>query len=204
MSIEAEFLSAAEAAKYLGVHRETVYGLILDGAIRASKIGGRWRIPKASLDSYLLHGPLHPVRSRNKVDLPPRSRPIPLQVVPARQEHVTPQRILVIDDNPHVLDLFRVVLVRRGHLVTLAQDGNEAIERVKTEHYDMIFIDLLMPEPNGVDTLKAIKSIDPGPRIVLITGHLDGDLVTKALETGPFVILGKPIRVDDLLKVIER
>ncbi len=199
-----DILTPAEAARYLRVHRETLYDLIRDRTIKASKVGGRWRIQKTSLDVYLQRdyspssaSPVEDGDLLQKISGARPSRPYQYGDDPKHK------RILVVDDSPQVREFFEVALTRRGHAVLSVSSGYEAVEQVKKDVYDLVFIDLLMPQLDGVDTLKAIREIDPDPMVVLITGYPEGELVTKALGLGPFVLLDKPIRVADLLKVVE-
>lgn len=201
MSAETELLTPLEAARYVRVHRETLYDLIRSGTIRASKVGGRWRIPKANLDSYL-HKDTGSGSVAVQSDTVTNGSTSQRQSL-LRHEQQNIKTILVVDDDPLIRDLFQVALNKRGHTVTAAANGHEAIERIKHENYDLIFIDLVMPEFDGVETLQAIREIDPDPTIVLVTGYPDGELVAKALALGPFVLLAKPVRITDLLKVVE-
>ncbi|MDO8691858.1 MAG: response regulator [Dehalococcoidia bacterium] len=201
---DSNILTPAEAARYLRVHRETFYDLIRGGTVRASKVGGRWRINRVDLDIYLqgcapLPGSPGLGRDASQGQGAARWQ----DSSPYRDGQIRHRRVLVVDDAPEVREFFQVALNRRGHAVTAVSAGREAIEQVKRDVFDMVFIDLLMPDLDGVETLKAIKAIDPDPTVVLITGHPDGDLVAKALALGPFVLLAKPIRVSDLLKVVE-
>lgn len=202
MAMEADFLTPMEAARYVRVHRETLYDLIRSQTIKASKVGGRWRIPVDNLDSYLrIKSPRPFVHGKPSNAVQERISDWHEGLV--GREQVRWKRVMVVDDSAEIREFFQIVLSKRGHTVVEAENGREAIERVKREMYDLIFIDLAMPEIDGVETLKAIRAIDPEPTIVLTTTYPDGELVTKALGMGPFVIMDKPIRVSDVLKVVE-
>lgn len=201
--INPDFFTPIEAARYVRVHRETLYELIRSGTIKAFKVGGRWRVPQSSLDAYLKKDTIAAGISEDSLGIPDSGGSLQSQAAFLLKPTAAQKRILVADDSQDVRDFFRIVLAKRGHSVVTVPSGREAVERVKSDVYDLIFLDLVMPELDGVETLRQIKAIDPDPTITLITGYPGGELVTKALGMGPFMLMDKPIRVADLLKVVE-
>ncbi|MDO8672041.1 MAG: excisionase family DNA-binding protein [Dehalococcoidia bacterium] len=118
--LERDFLTPVDAAKYLSVHRETLYDVIRGGAIHAFKVGGRWRIYRAEMDRYLHKSAARP----NGATLTSSPAPSPLSVpdLPLQSEAKlrSGKRILVIDDSPEIREFFAIVLTKRGHKVDAA------------------------------------------------------------------------------------
>ena len=85
------------------------------------------------------------------------------------------------------------VLQRKGCAVTIANDGPEAIARVKEEPFDMIFMDIKMPFMDGVETYKRIKKIKSDVMVTMITAHAVEDKVQEALQEGAYGVLYKPL-----------
>jgi PAS domain S-box-containing protein len=109
--------------------------------------------------------------------------------------------VLVVDDEPAVRSLARLVLERRGHQVTEASDGQEALERVERgERPDLILLDLTMPRLSGADTLRRLRGLAPGTRVVLTTGYG----AVSAMEAGQLAdaFLPKPFTPDQLAELV--
>ncbi|MCD6519128.1 MAG: Flp pilus assembly complex ATPase component TadA [Anaerolineae bacterium] len=120
------------------------------------------------------------------------------------QVAVKKKRILIVDDDPGMCETLADVLEDKGYIVGTAQDGRTAIEKMKEGQYDIIFIDIMMPGMNGVETLQGIKAVNPDATTIIMTGHsqLEG-LVSEALWAGVDGVLYKPFDVEAVLKIIE-
>ncbi|MHC9544233.1 MAG: HD domain-containing phosphohydrolase [Vulcanimicrobiota bacterium] len=127
-------------------------------------------------------------------------------------EKVAKPRILIVDDEERNLKLISSVMETNGFIHDTAKDGNEALEKTKIFHPDLIFLDILMPGLNGVDTLKKLRE-DLTTRnvpVVMITGLEDRESKIKSLEAGANDFLTKPfditelnVRTKNLLKIKE-
>jgi len=107
-----------------------------------------------------------------------------------------PARLLVVDDDAMNRDLLRRRLVAQGYLITTASDGREALTRLRTEPFDLVMLDLVMPEMDGNEVLQAMKA-DPRLRdlpVVLISGLDDMDSVARCIELGADDYLPKPFK----------
>jgi len=113
------------------------------------------------------------------------------------------KRVLVVDDEPGIRNLFRDVLTRRGYEVELAEDGLTGIARAKDESVDIAFLDIRMPGLDGVDTLKRLKEVNPRLKVAIMTGSTASERVTEALRLGAFVCLCKPFGINDIVSTIE-
>jgi len=111
--------------------------------------------------------------------------------------------ILIVDDDPNLLDTLSDILSEKGYEVVVAQDGPTAIEQVRKRHFDLVLIDVVMPGMNGVETLRQMKAAVPQMTAMIITGHsaIEG-LVAEALEAGANGVLYKPLDVDSIVEMI--
>jgi DNA-binding response OmpR family regulator len=115
-------------------------------------------------------------------------------------------RILVADDDPSVRELCQIVLSTEGYEVLLAENAEEGIALAQREHPDLILLDWMMPDVDGMDALLALKA-DPATSqipVVMLTA-LDGmPQITLATYNGADGYVTKPFEVDDLLSLVRR
>jgi len=110
-------------------------------------------------------------------------------------------KILVVDDEQHMLKLFEKILTRQGHEVRTAASGTEAISLLEKNDFDLIFSDLLMPDLGGMDLLKEVKARYSDIPFIVITAYGTIESAVEAMKTGAFDYLTKPFRKDDILLV---
>jgi DNA-binding NtrC family response regulator len=110
--------------------------------------------------------------------------------------------ILVVDDNQDLLETFAMILKRRGYQVQTAVNGVSAVNKFKAQNFDVTLMDIVMPEMNGVDAFKKIKEMQPEAPIILMTAYSDEDLIQSAKDEGVRQIIHKPIRIDQLIDLI--
>lgn len=108
-------------------------------------------------------------------------------------------RILVIDDEEPMRKLLHEMLTMGGHEVVTAVDGQDGIERLQEERFDVIISDLAMPRKTGVDVLNAAKSIDPNYPVVIITGFPSPETAEKLIRVGASEFITKPFEMDKVL-----
>ena len=109
-----------------------------------------------------------------------------------------------MDDDINLCKTMSLVLRRKGYAVTTANDGPQAIERVKKWPFDIIFIDIKMPSMDGVATYRGVKEVRPGAVVVMMTAYAVEDLVQKALQEGACGIIYKPLDIEEVMALIER
>jgi CheY-like chemotaxis protein len=112
------------------------------------------------------------------------------------------KRILVVDDEQEIRQLFVDILVPRGYEVIAAASGPEAIACAGQQGFDVIFLDIKMPGMNGVETFEALKRISPRAQYVMITGYAGSQLVDQSLAGGALLCLSKPFGVTDILDLV--
>ena len=117
-----------------------------------------------------------------------------------------PPRILVVDDEPDLRNLLRVILERSGYDVTLAEDGQQALRHMTTERPHLVLCDVVMPRLDGYQTLAAIRS-NPRTRdvpVLMLSAKGQPQDVRRALEAGADGYIIKPFRRPQLLSEVQR
>ena len=115
------------------------------------------------------------------------------------RQHARP-RLLLADDLPSIRDSLSRLLRRQGYHVALAANGREAIERAGSEHFDLVLLDLSMPELNGWDALKRIAELKPGLPVIIMTAHPHQRPWVE--PSGAWALLEKPLDIPLLLATI--
>jgi len=111
--------------------------------------------------------------------------------------------ILVVDDQFGVRKALKAILESKGYRVATAKDGAEAIEMVKEKHYDIIFLDVKLPDMNGVETFEQVKKIDPEAAVIMMTGYCVEDLVRRAISQGAYTCIYKPFDMEKVIGLVE-
>lgn len=113
------------------------------------------------------------------------------------------KRILVVDDEQNIRDIIREFLSESGYDVTVAVDGQDALEMVQIEQYDLYIVDVFMPRMTGLELIERLREIQPLSVIVVITGFSSIDVAITAIRKGAYHYLTKPIQADVLFQVVE-
>jgi DNA-binding NtrC family response regulator len=111
--------------------------------------------------------------------------------------------VLLVDDDKDMTETLSDILTDMNYRVETANNGLEAIEKVKTRAFDTVLLDIKMPGINGVETFKEIKKIRPEAVVMLMTAQSVEELVAEALEEGAYGIMYKPIDTKKLIEFIE-
>src|SRR5512136_1903521 len=119
----------------------------------------------------------------------------------------TSHSILIIDDEPNLRRSLGLILQRAGYAVTTASDAAEALDVLQAGAYDLTFLDIKLPDQNGIQLLPQLRELYPEMPIVILTAHATLDTAIGAVRLGARDYLLKPIdpenilsRVDDILK----
>jgi len=110
--------------------------------------------------------------------------------------------ILVVDDNKDLLNTFALILKRKGYIVDTAEDGMQAINKFTAHHYDIVLMDVKMPQIGGLEALHRMKEYDPKARIILMTAYLDETQLKQAIQEGACGALYKPVNIPKLMEMI--
>ncbi|MBW3624365.1 MAG: response regulator [Armatimonadetes bacterium] len=115
-------------------------------------------------------------------------------------------KVLAVDDQVHIVKLIQVNLERSGYHVVTAYDGVQALEKVKTEHPDVIVCDVMMPRKDGFQVLQDLKS-DPGTRnipFIMLTAKAQDADVFRGYASGVHCYLTKPFNPQQLIAFVKR
>ncbi len=111
-------------------------------------------------------------------------------------------RILVVDDDPGVREVVRSMLETGGYEVSIAENGREALAALRTSGFDVIITDLVMPEQEGIETIKMIRQDYPDVRVIAMSGAFGGDYLRIAGYLGAHGTLAKPLNMASVLQVV--
>ncbi len=115
-------------------------------------------------------------------------------------ERGTPFKVLIVDDEQWVQEVFRDFCeLTRAFDVELAESGRDAIDKVRNNRYDLVTLDLIMPEMSGLDVLSAIKKFSPQMPVIVITGNATDRLVNEAGVMGACRVMYKPVLLEDFV-----
>jgi len=115
-------------------------------------------------------------------------------------------RILVVEDNKPAADILGMLLEYQGHEVAIAYDGLQALQMVHIRMPDLIFMDLSLPEMNGLTAAREIRklSTSDGVVIVALSGHDDVDALNSCFDSGFDAHIAKPADPVDVQRLLER
>lgn len=169
-----ELMTVKETAEYLRIPLPTVYYLVQRGQLPAIQIGGRWRIKRSLLDRDVL-----------------------------KEEQGGQPTVLVVDDDPQLQQLFKQFLKKAGFSRIVVGTGAEALSYAEKQAFDLVFLDLKLPDISGDELYVKMKDMHPDMPIVIITGYPDSDILSKILAIGPVTVIQKPIEFEQLNKTVK-
>ncbi len=107
-------------------------------------------------------------------------------------------RILVVEDDLASREWLRRGLAKKGYEVTAANDGEEALDKARQSRFHLAIMDLVMPGMSGLETMEALKQVNPGIEVILVTGNASKDSALEAMKKGAFAYLIKPFEMMEL------
>jgi CheY-like chemotaxis protein len=109
---------------------------------------------------------------------------------------------LVVDDDSSIRELLARALASHGWRSVLAPGGDVALQQLRGQRFDLIFLDLVMLGLSGADVFREIRKVDPAANVVIITAYPDSALMAEALQVGPFAMMRKPFSLEELRVVL--
>jgi len=170
-----ELMTVKETAEYLRIPLPTVYYLVQRGQLPAIQIGGRWRIKRSLLDRDIL-----------------------------RNESAGQPTVLVVDDDPALQQLFKQFLKKAGFGRIVVGTGQEALQFAEKQTFDLVFLDLKLPDMPGDEVYKALKATHPDVPIVIITGYPDSEVLSRILAHGSVTVIQKPLEFEQLNRTVRQ
>jgi CheY-like chemotaxis protein len=119
-------------------------------------------------------------------------------------ERAAGRKVLVVDDEVVAANSVRRTLNRRGFRVDEAFSGREALNRILNEMYDLVLLDMKMPDTNGLELLPTIKKHRPRLPVVMVTGYASIDTAVEAIQRGASDYVAKPFTPDELFSAASR
>ena len=113
-------------------------------------------------------------------------------------------RILVVDDEPSVVDVFRDFLPPLGYAITVAASGEEAVRLIPGLKPDTILTDINLPGLSGLEVMRFAKSVDPEVVVIVVTGFASASTAIDALRQGAYDYITKPFDLDEVHQIVER
>ena len=113
-------------------------------------------------------------------------------------------RILVIDDDLDLLKALSYKMMKKDAIVTTVESGIEALEIIKNNNFDLVFLDLKMPIMDGIDTFRQMIELNRGDYVVVMTGYQEIDMIDTIKNLNPYDFLEKPIKSETLTRVFNR
>ena len=166
-------MNTEEVAQYLRVTNKTVLQMLEQDLIPASKTDDSWYFDQGQIDAWLQYNP------------------------PG-----TWLRILIIDDEPIVQALMCESLENLAHEVESAFTGKKGTELLKQDHFDLVLLDLLLPDINGNDLLLEMSRLKPDLLFIIITGYPGSNIYQETLMQEPMGIILKPFSASDIVKAV--
>lgn len=113
-------------------------------------------------------------------------------------------KILFVDDEESIRNLVKRILQMAQYEVDLAGSGEEAVEKVSNNKYDVVITDITMSGIDGLEVLKKVKSINPATEVIVITGHGTVETAMKAINLGAYDYTTKPFDIGKLNLLVAR
>jgi excisionase family DNA binding protein len=170
-----ELMTVKETSQYLRIPLPTVYDLVQRGQLPAVQIGGRWRIKRSLLDRDVL-----------------------------KSEGAGQPTVLVVDDDAQLQTVFKQFLKKAGFGRIVVGTGAEAISCVGRQRFDLVFLDLQLPDISGDEVYVRIKEMQPDLPVVIITGYPDSEMMSRILRNGAVMMIQKPIDFSQLNSTVKQ
>ncbi|WXG42165.1 MAG: response regulator [Candidatus Freyarchaeum deiterrae] len=113
------------------------------------------------------------------------------------------KKILVIDDDKSILEIFKLILQKEGYNTDTAETGKEALNKIAKEPYALALIDVKLPDMDGTDLLHTMNETRPKMIKIMVTGFPSEESQIKALNGGADAYLVKPVNPRDLIKTVK-
>lgn len=114
------------------------------------------------------------------------------------------ERVLLVDDEEEFLDIMSERMRNRGMEVVTASSAKEALEKIENDLFDAIILDLMMPDMNGLETIKAIKEKKPELQVILLSGQATLEKGIEAMKLGALDVVEKPADMETLVEKIKK
>jgi len=112
-------------------------------------------------------------------------------------------KVLVVDDEEQIQKVLEKILKRKDYQVKTAGNGVSALKAMKRERFDIVLLDIMMPELDGIETLRKIKIQSPKTIVMMITAYGSVATAREAMQLGAYDYITKPFDIDFIYEMIE-
>ena len=113
------------------------------------------------------------------------------------------ERIIIIDDDKSILRVFTRIFQKQDYVTEAVETGEEAIEKLHNNSFDLALIDVKLPDMDGLELLRRINATNPNMIKIMITGFPSVENGINALDSGAAAYLVKPVKPEELLKIMD-
>ena len=114
------------------------------------------------------------------------------------------KRILIVDDEENAREGLAKILKKTGYNTGTAENGEHALKILENTKYDLVITDIKMPRMDGMQLLRRIRKIVPDIAVIMVTAYGEVESYLEAMSQGAFEYLNKPIKIDELKKVVSK
>ena len=114
------------------------------------------------------------------------------------------ERILIVDDEEMICSIISRRLMREGYSCATANNGKEALHHFYKDGFSLIISDIKMPEMNGIELLKRVKSVDPKMRVIMVTAYPEIDMAVEAMRLGAYDFIIKPADLELIVLSVKK
>jgi CheY-like chemotaxis protein len=191
------FFTTKEVGKGTGLGLSMVYGIMKNhgGAVTLySEVGHGTR--------FNLYFPAVSEQAEQSTPLPPRSEP-PEQ---PHSERLIGKMVLVVDDEPLMMNLARDILTKEGATLFSASNGEEAISFLQTNHQilNLVLLDVIMPKMDGIKAFREIRKLAPNLPVIFVSGYAESESISTLRKSGNVHFIQKPYRSAALLELVSK
>jgi two-component system nitrogen regulation response regulator NtrX len=112
-------------------------------------------------------------------------------------------KILIIDDERGIRSSLKGILEDEGYSITTANTGEDCLRLVERQNFDLVLLDIWLPEIDGIEVLKKIKTMDENPQVVMISGHGTVETAVRATKLGAYDFLEKPLSLEKVILTVK-
>ena len=135
---------------------------------------------------------------------PPSSPTPPSPTPPRGMDGLSPIRVLIAEDETHLGSILEQYMSAKGFAVSVVRNGRAALEKLRTETFDVALLDIVMPEVDGLEVLRQVREEPLPPEIIVITGNGTIETAIAALKLGAYDFLSKPYRMAEIDVLVRR
>ncbi len=117
-------------------------------------------------------------------------------------QQAEPEKILVVDDEKSMREFLEIMLQKDGYQVSCAEGGEEALEALRREKFDLLITDIRMKPIDGLEVLRQCKTISPSTAVIIISAYASAETAVVAMKEGAYDYLPKPFKIDEMRTAI--